>query len=237
MKEGGSEYLWLADNVSGQVVKTTTDGQTVMSLDRPDLPIYDDGDYKPTSVAVNEERHGGNGDVWVADGYAKNHIHRYAKTGEYVGSISGEEGEAGAFDQPHGVWFDARKSEPELYVAGRANGQVQVYDPEGGFKRVFGSDFLTKPGGFATHNDLMVIGEHRGSRLTIVDGDDNFVCYLGENPGIAATDGWPNVPADLIHAGKFNSPHGQAVDNQGNLYVTEWLIGGRHTKLAKTDHA
>ena len=63
-------------------------------------------------------------------------------------------------------------------------------------------------------------------------------CAIWERtPGLAATDGWPYLPADLIHAGKFNSPHGQAVDNQGNLYVTEWLIGGRHTKLAKTDHA
>jgi hypothetical protein len=36
----------------------------------------------------------------------------------------------------------------------------------------------------------------------------------------------------LIDAGKFNSPHGVAADTQGNIYVTEWIIGGRITKLA-----
>jgi len=54
-------------------------------------------------------------------------------------------------------------------------------------------------------------------------------------------EGWPNnrnasgelVPTSLIQPGKFNSPHGMAVDSQGNLYVAEWLIGGRFIKLEK----
>ena len=55
-------------------------------------------------------------------------------------------------------------------------------------------------------------------------------------------DGWPNnknengkiVQTRLLEIGKFNSPHGIAVDEEGNLYVAEWLIGGRITKLAKS---
>ena len=30
---------------------------------------------------------------------------------------------------------------------------------------------------------------------------------------------------------EFNSPHSLATDTDGNLYVSEWLIGGRYTKL------
>ncbi len=30
---------------------------------------------------------------------------------------------------------------------------------------------------------------------------------------------------------EFNSPHSLAADANGNLYVSEWLIGGRYTKL------
>ena len=258
VKEGATEYLWIADNgrkrrantgyeypsmglVTGQVIKKTLDGRTVMRLERPDLPVYRDGDYMPTWVAVNEERHGGNGDVWVADGYGQNHVHRFTKDGEYIGSINGEEGEVGAFNCPHAIFIDSRKAEPELYVTDRSNGRVQVYDTEGAFKRGFGSDFLTSPSGFAAHGDRMIIAELR-ARLTIVDIDDGLVTYLGDNSAVAEVEGWPNnanekgeiIPTSLLEPGKFNSPHGMTVDKEGNVYVAEWLIGGRFTKLARS---
>ena len=147
VNEGGTEYLWIADTGSKQhkietnggyeyqpnaneprVVKTTLDGKIVATIGRPDLPAYESGKYTPTWVAVNEERFGGNGDVWVGDGYGSSFVHRYDKSGNYIASINGEEGEAGPFASPHTIWIDSRKSEPELYVADRSNGRVQVYD-------------------------------------------------------------------------------------------------------------
>src|SRR5215210_5306807 len=61
VKDGDTEYLWLTDQNTGEVVKTTLDGQTVMHIHRPGLPTYTAGNYAPTWVAVNQERHGGNG--------------------------------------------------------------------------------------------------------------------------------------------------------------------------------
>jgi len=259
VKEGDTEYLWIADTGSkrdyragyeypatsrpGQAVKMTLDGRVVMTIRQPDLPIYREGKFSPTSVAVNEERHGGNGDVWVADGYGQSHVHRYSrynKAGEYLGSINGQEGAAGAFKTPHGLWIDTRGSEPELYVADRGNGRVQVYDLDGNFKRVFGSDFLTTPCAFAVDGDLLVIAELR-ARLAVVDPDEKLVCYLGANEAVCDLEGWPNmknergeiVRTNRLAPGKFNSPHGIAVDADGNVYVAEWLIGGRMTKLVK----
>lgn len=256
VKEGGAEYLWIADigrkrvktagyeyvthSRAAQVVKMTLDGTIVRRLRQPDLAIYKEGTYSPTWVAVNEERHGGNGDIWVADGYGQNYVHRYSKAGEYLGSINGEEGSAGAFKCPHGIWVDTRKSEPELYVADRSNHRVQVYDLEGKFKRVFGADFLTSPSGFAAFGDRLFVVELR-ARLAVLDAKDSLVCYLGENEGVCGVDGWPNMKnanGDIVRTahlqpGKFNSPHGMAVDAEGNLYVAEWLIGGRMTKLAR----
>ena len=41
------------------------------------------------------------------------------------------------------------------------------------------------------------------------------------------------VRTHLLEPGKFNSPHGVATDAAGNIYVSEWLIGGRYIKLTK----
>jgi DNA-binding beta-propeller fold protein YncE len=232
VKEGATEYLWLTDQNSREVVKTTLDGKTVMTVEKPNHPVYEKANYTPTWVAVNEERHGGNGDIWVTDGYGSNYIHRYDKQGKYLLSINGEEGKTGAFSCPHGIWMDTRKAEPELYVADRSNHRVQVYDVVGQYKRAFGSEYLTSPDGFVTHGEFLLVPELY-ARITILDGNDKLVCHLGANEDIVQVKGWPNLPKDMIHAGKFNSPHGIAADQSGNIYVVEWIVGGRIIKLVK----
>lgn len=257
-REGDAESLWLADPGSkgirvgddlqrtsspGRVLKMTLDGQVVQTLERPELPAYGEGKYAPTSVAVHEERFGGNGDVWVADGYGKHYVHRYSrfsKAGQYVGSINGSEGSAGAFSCPHGIWIDYRRADPELYIADRGNRQVQVYDLDGHYKRAFGQEFLSSPSGFARDGQFLIVAELR-ARLAVLDAADQLVCYLGDNSEVCDAPGWPNarderdVPcrSTRLTAGKFNSPHGIAADSAGDIYVAEWLIGGRMTKLEK----
>lgn len=257
VKEKEIEYLWIADNgrrrqrntgyeypdngnVMGTAIKKTLDGHTVKKLMPPNIPIYQNENYMPTSIAVNEERHGGNGDIWISDGYGQNWIHRYNVDGNYVSSINGSEGSAGLFNCPHAIFIDRRKVESELYIADRGNGRVQVYDLEGSYKRTIGSDFLTTPSAFATHGDFLIIAELR-ARITILDRNDNLVCYLGNNEKVCNVEGWPNIKdksgkitrTNLLKTGKFNSPHGVSVDKDGNLYIAEWLIGGRITKLTK----
>ena len=41
-------------------------------------------------MAVDEERHGGSGDIWVADGYGESYVHRFDKSGRYTSSITGD---------------------------------------------------------------------------------------------------------------------------------------------------
>ncbi|MEE2709178.1 MAG: hypothetical protein VYA69_06245 [Gemmatimonadota bacterium] len=257
VEEDGVEYLWITDNgskrqpeigydyppesplTSGRVFKTTLDGEVVMHLGLPVLPDYEDSRCAVTETAVNEERHGGNGDIWVADGYGESLVHRYDKTGNYLGTLNGEEG-GGRFNCPHGIFVDTRKSEPEIYVADRANGRIQVYDPAGRFKRAFGDEFLTLPSTMVSHGDQLIIGQ-LSAKLTVVDLEDNLVCHLGANDSVCDVDGWPNnrdragkvIPTTLLEEGKFNSPHGLTVDASGNLYIAEWLIGGRVTKLER----
>ena len=256
VEDDGEERLWVADPGSkmrkapdgsyqrdsspdqGQVVEFALDGAEVASLARPVHGAYDKGAYAPTAVAVNEARHGGNGDVWVADGYGSSLVHRYSAEGKYVSTLSGEEGPAGRFNCPHGVFIDRRGATPELWVADRGNARVQVYDTEGHWLRVVGEGFLSSPSAFATDGGNIVIGE-LFARLAVVDEDDRLVGYLGQDTEARERPGWPNglgahehpVRNPHLQAGRFNSPHGLAADPDGNYYVAEWLIGGRMIKL------
>ena len=232
VEEDGEEKLWLVDSKTGAIVKTDLAGKTLQELARPDHPAYANGAvYSPTWVAVNEKRFGGNGDVWVADGYGSNLVHRYDESGRYLASITGEEGDAGTFNCPHGISFRFNDSGNELYIADRGNCQVQVYSTEGEFKRSFGKDVFNSPCVVAYHGDRLVVPELL-ARIAILEADGSLVGYLGENPDPRRLEGWPNVAKTDIETGKFNSPHSLAVDPKGNLYIVEWIIGGRVTKLA-----
>lgn len=232
VKEGTEEFLWIADSTTGEVVKTTLDGKTVLNIAPPQIPAHCEQDFKPTNVAVDEERFGGRGDIWIADGYGSNHVYRYDKHGNYLHSIDGTEGTAGPFSCPHSVWIDIRKIDPELYVADRGNQRVQVYDLEGNFKRTFGSDFLTSPCAFASFDQYLIIPELK-AKVTILDAQDRLVCALGDNEPVCELNDWPNLPHSLTMPGRFNSPHDAVADAHGNIYVAEWLISGRITKLVK----
>lgn len=237
VKEGDAEYLWLADQNSAEVVKTTLDGKTVQTLPKPDHDAYrDGGPYIPTWVAVNEERHGGNGDVWVADGYGCSLVHRFDKQGNYVATISGQKGEAGRFACPHGIAFDHRRGQPELYVADRGNQRIQVFDAEGNYRRTVGARTLHSPCMFDFLGDLCLVPQLFG-RVDVLDKDDRVVAMLGDNGFATTLPGWPNHNTtghpERIQPGKFNSPHGACFAPNGDIYVVEWIIGGRITKLRK----
>ncbi len=253
---GSSAGVWLADNgrkrqpardynyvrgrKGGHVLRMSLSGEVAMELHAPRLPIYDSGTFSPTQVAIWRSVDGGGDDVWVADGYGQNQVHRFSSSGEYVSSISGSEGNAGAFRTPHAIWIDTRKNDAELYVADRASGQIQVYSADGEFKRSFGKEYMITPTAFARYGDFLIVAE-LSARIMILDGDDRLVTYLGDNHGVAAERGWPNVlneqgvptRSNRLRAGFFNSPHGVAADEAGNIFVSEWLIGGRYIKLAR----
>lgn len=168
----------------------------------------------------------------MTDGYGSSYIHRYDKSGAYLGSINGTEGRAGAFACPHGIRFDYRHGRAELYIADRGNHRIQVYDPQGKYVRHFGQDFLNSPCMFDIDGDHLLVPELFG-RVAILDKDDKLLDYLGENAGIEKAAGWPDYAPQQLHAGKFNSPHAMTADREGNLYIVEWIIGGRITKLIK----
>lgn len=229
VSEKGKEYLWLTDEFSGEVVKTTLEGETIMNIKKPPLEHYNVERYSPTWVAVYEEDKGGNGDIWVTDGYGSSFVHRYNKEGKYLSTLTGEAG-VGRFNCPHSLFIDYRKSEPEIYIADRGNKRFQVYDTEGKYKRSFGENIFGCPCGGVIKDDLLYVPE-LCARLAVLDINDNLLFYLGQNEESCDITGWPDHPKELIEEGKYNSPHFLALDKRNNIYVAEWIKGGRITKL------
>jgi len=231
VRSEGKEFLWLTDEFSGEVVKTDLEGNAVQKIHKPEISFYKDGKYSPTWVAEFEGEKRGNGDIWVSDGYGSNLVHRYDKRGNYIQTLTGEEG-AGRFNCPHSLFVDYRKDDPELYIADRGNKRFQIYDLDGNYKRTFGTDILGCPCGGIVKDGLLHIPE-LCARIAILDEDDKLICYIGQNEETCIIPSWPNHPKELIQPGKFNSPHHLAVDNDHNIYIVEWIIGGRIIKLEK----
>ena len=79
-----------------RVVKMTLDGEILVELPipprRPASPPGIMGEYCPCGTAVNQERFGGNGDIWVADGYGSSLVHRFDSEGNHRSTLTGEEG-------------------------------------------------------------------------------------------------------------------------------------------------
>ncbi|MDI9897410.1 hypothetical protein QM797_22050 [Rhodococcus sp. IEGM 1381] len=226
----------------GRVVQMTIAGEIVRSLPTP-VAVTDDAPgpyapYAPTAVAVDETRFGGRGDIWVADGYGSNVVHRFDSAGQHIATLTGSEG-AGRFDCPHSVFVDRRPGKsPELYVTDRGNARIAVYDLEGRFSRLVGEEFLDSPSGIAMWAGALAVVELNG-RLTLLGEDDRLVGHVGDNPDAKGRPGWPNAlgegrvaqrPTELV-AGRFNSPHAVAVDAHDRLVVAEWVIGGRYSSV------
>jgi hypothetical protein len=260
VRENGEDLLWIADNgisappgrngmydsqrsASGQygaAVKLTLAGEELLRLSVPKTADYAAGNFAPTDVAVDERRHGGSGSIWVADGYGRHLLHRYDEDGRYLGTLDGVGG-LGRFDQPHAVFVDRRKDVPQLYVADRGNARIQVFGLDGQFIRGVGRGHFHSPGGFAVTPDGHMFVAELDARVTILDRDDEVVGVLGEQgPPDRGRPGWPNrisgtgrPERPVLRAGKFNSPHAIAADRDGNLYIAEWLIGGRTISLER----
>lgn len=232
------DYDYMPDPLQSKVVRVSMSGLVEMELNEPAVPGLQGGPFSATSVIAFDEHLGGNGDIWVADGYGKSLVHRYNSSGEYLRSIDGTRG-AGRFDCPHSLWIDTRSGTPELLVADRANGRVQVFDMEGGYIRTIGADYFDRPTVFSNYGEYLLVGE-LNARVTVVGPNDELVGYIGDNTPVSEEPEWPNEPDDAgiprrtsrLVEGLFNSPHGITSDGDGNIYVTEWLIGGRYTKLS-----
>ena len=258
--EGGADRVWIADiglrsvrqqhggytvtasDAGGHVLLVGLDGFVARSLPMPPVPEYRDGRYCPGAIAVDEQRHGGTGEVWVADPYGASLVHRFGADGSYAGTVRGDEpGGPGRLNCPHGLVVDRRSERPELLIADRGNARVLAYTLDGQFLRVLGADFLTAPSSLAVAGDVLIVTENRGSRLTLMGTNGDLIEFIGCDDRAVGRPGLPNALADdgsvvapRVHDHRFNAPHGLAVGASGEVFVAEWVVGGRLVRLDPT---
>jgi hypothetical protein len=208
-----------------------------MELTQPDSPAYENAHWSPCAVAVVPPGDGGDGSIWVADGYGQSLLHCFTNSGTHLYTLDGSESGT-PFDTPHGLLIDRRKPVPELYVADRSNRRLVVYSVDGSFLRTISVAELTSPSALAIAGDLLVVAELFGA-ITALDIEDRPIGALGDE-SVTTRPGWPNrldggTYAPHLHAMSFNSPHGVTADANGNIFVAEWLVGGRLVQLEPID--
>lgn len=222
-------------DVPGRALRVASNGD-VTALAKPEHPLYAKGPYLPTSIAVADPARGGNGDVWVADGYGQALVHRFSSSGEQLLTLDGEEG-GGRFKRAHAVLIDERGDQSRLLITDRSNHRVGVYDLDGTFIKLLGVGELRMPSAFAVAGDLLYVAE-LWSRMAVYDPDDRLIGYLGDGEEAWEEPAWPNVKAGNrverrpVHPGRFNAPHGLDAGSNGTLYIAQWTLGGRIVELA-----
>ena len=234
-KEGGEEFLYLCDVKNRNVIKTTLTGQQVWKMSYPQEPkVYQKPEgFSPTNVCFAPD-----GGFYVADGYGSHYIHQYDKDAKWVRTWGGKGTEPGKMQTPHGIWLDNRPGqEPTLVVADRANARLQYFSLDGKFLKIVNG--VSFPAHFDIRgSELLVPDLH--ARVTILDKDNNVKIHLGYDPewtkrvlmqvnNTFVMRGEPQT----WEAGRFIHPHDACYDKDGNIFVVEWVLTGRVTKLRK----
>ncbi|MSU63305.1 MAG: hypothetical protein EXS31_13055 [Pedosphaera sp.] len=186
--------------------------------------------FMPTNYAFRPD-----GGFYLADGYGAFRIHQYDKHGNWLSAFGAVGKGPGEFNTPHGICYDARPGrEPMLAVADRANARLQWFTLDGQHRKTL--DGFILPANLDTYKDLMLVPD-LSARITLLDGKDNVVAHLGEDPAWreqVVKDGnkMRSQPERWV-AGKFLHPHDACFDADGNIIVAEWVHTGRITKLRK----
>lgn len=232
-KEGGEEFIYWTENIStnkegpkfgARVYKTDMRGKILYEIGN--VPKEGSTSQKfdwtnPTDVAVAP-----NGDIYVVDGYGSQRVSHFDKNFHHIRTIGGHGTEHGKFNTCHGVWINTLKGEPEVFIADRANGRLEIFSLELDYKRTLTGD-VRNPCCFYQHEEKLFVPD-LASRVTILDGDGKLLAQLGDGK---EADGKTDRPDNKTNPACFAAPHAMCVDSHGDFYVVEWVDFGRPRKF------
>lgn len=227
--EEGGEFIYGARNNNAEGIKfNARTGEIVLKLPFPEASGLKPGKFNPTAITVAP-----NGDIFLADGYASDHIFKFDKTGKYLMHFGTKGNGLKEFNTAHGMTLDTRYDPPRLLICDRNHepkGRLLHYSLEGEFiaEVVTG---LGMPTSAVVQGEFVSVPDLHG-RLVILNQTNTIIAVLGNNPDPATGRNY-NVPQDQWVEGLFSGTHGSSWDAQGNLYVQDWNVSGRIMKLVR----
>jgi DNA-binding beta-propeller fold protein YncE len=228
-REGDAEFIYGARNNNAEGIKfNARTGEIVLRLPYPKESGLGPAKFSPTAITVAP-----NGDIYLSDGYASNHIFKFDQAGKYVMHFGKKGNGLKEFNTAHGMTLDTRYSPPRLLICDRNHepkGRLVHYSLDGEFidEVVTG---LGMPTSAVVQGDYVSVPDLKG-RLVILDRTNSIAAVLGYNAD-PAKGGNYNVPQEQWVEGVFSGTHGSSWDRDGNLYVQDWNVSGRIMKLVR----
>jgi hypothetical protein len=207
-------------------LKMKTDGTVVQKITAPpEAGFHSPNEWRLTAAVV-----GPDGSIYIANGYGDSRIFKFDKGGDYRAAYSSKGTEDGQFNCSHGLAVDTRYGQPLLLVCDRENRRLSHYDLDGKFVSNV-TLHMRRPCQVSFWGDYAVVSELEG-RVTILDKDNVPVAFLGDNPHKQQWANYKLQPADIA-AVNFSAAHGCHIDQDGNIYVSDWNQAGRVSKLVR----
>ncbi len=224
-RDSDGEFLYGVRLREQSVVKMKLDGTVVLTIPSsafPETLKVRNARSGQLALALTDVIVGPGGDLYVSDGYASDVIHRFDRAGKYLTSFGGKK-EPYGFSTLHKLALDTRFTPARLIACDRANNRVVHLSLDGEFLGVVAKDLLL-PAAVVIYRDYAIVGELRG-RVTVLDKSGTAVSRLGMNTDAGV--GGNQIPPELWRLGIFGAPHGVAVNDRGDLFVSEFNASGR----------
>ncbi len=211
------------------IVKLALDGKVAMTI--PASAIPDEFKIRNArsgqlAVALTGMDVASNGDLYVSDGYASDYIHRFDRAGKYITSFGGKK-EPYGFSTLHKLAIDTRFQPVRIIACDRANNRVVHLSLSGEMLGVVAKDLLL-PAAIVISGDYAIVGELKG-QVSVLDKAGQVVSRFGTNTEPGA--GGNQVKPEQWRTGIVTAPHGVAVNDRGDLFVSEFNAFGRVLKF------
>lgn len=212
--------IWVTDVGLHQVFKFSHDGNLLLKLGEAKVAGNDSLHFnKPTDIAIAD-----NGSFYVSDGYGNSRVVKFSATGKYLSEWGKKGNKESEFNIPHGISLD---SNGNVYVADRENNRVQVFDPNGKFKKQFADNTFgvicsvafdkTLSKLFAVDDFTFLKVKHRGSDIFIFDTTGKVQTRFGRSGSYDGNTSWY---------------HDLTIDKDENIYVGD-ILGNTVQKFRK----